>query len=335
MKKQIKSLIATLIATNCLISSLSVMSFAEFVSDGQNTKYLDSNGNYVTSRLISIDNKTYYFDKNGNMKIGFFKTKNGTYYFDEKGVMQTGLTKIDGIYYYFSENGIMSTGTVVINNKKIYRFGSDGKFKNKAEGWVNFKSGSTYYCVKGKIQKGIVTIKNDDGTKGLYYFDEKGKLVTGKNVEYMLSTLYIGSDGEIYDIEDNTTEKRNELNSYIDQKKSYQDHIKECEKIIKDLKNSQSNVKSKLDYYKNKLNNAKNGGRMVYHADGSVGYSADPTEVAYYQYYVDSYQEMYDEYSDYIKKCQDLIKEDKEAINKIDKQIADLKLEFKKAGVNI
>ncbi len=336
MNKNVKSLVSIIVAANCFVSSLSMITFADFVTEGKNTKYLDSNGNYVTSKLISIDNKTYYFDKNGNMKIGFFNSKNGTYYFDENGVMQTGLKKIDGTYYHFSEKGIMSTGTVVINNKNIYKFGSDGKFKNKADGWVKFKSGSTYYCIKGKIQKGIVTIAGNNGIKGLYFFDDNGKLVTGKNVEYKLSTLYIGSDGEIYDIEDNTSEKRNELNSLINQKKQYQDHIKECEKTIKDLKNSQSDVKYELDYYKNMLNNAKNSGsRMVYRADGSIGYSSDPTEVAYYQYYVDSYQEMYDEYSEYIKKCQDLTKEDKSAIDKIDNQIAQLKKEFKEAGVDV
>lgn len=335
MKKNVKTVIASIIAVCCIVSNSFVFASADFVTEGETTKYEDSNGEFVKKKLITVDGKKYYFDEDGNMCTGFVEAKSGTYYFDENGVMQTGLKKIDGTYYYFSEKGKMATGTVVINNKYIYKFGSDGKFKSKADGWISFKSGSKYYCVKGKIQKGIVTIRNNDGTKGQYYFDKEGKLVSGKNVEYNLSTLYIGSDGEIYAIEDNSQKKRDELEKLEEEKKAYNEHIKECEELLKDLKSEQSDVKSLLDYYNGKLNKAKSNMRMVYRSDGSVGYDADYSDVAYYQTFVDIYKEKYDEYTDYIKKCQSIINDDKSEIKRIDKRISELKSEFKKAGLSI
>lgn len=295
MKKSVKTIIALVMTVCIAMSTASISVFADFSKD-----------------------------KNGN-----------TVYTDETGEKATGLKKIDGTYYYFDKNGIMQTGTKIISNKYIYIFGKDGKFKKKADGWVKFTKG-TYYCIKGKIQKGIVTITDEYGNKGQYYFDEKGKLVTDKNIEYKLSTLYIGSDGEIYSIVDNTQTKRSELKRLENLKENYQSHIKECEDAIAELKDGQKDVKSDLNYYKNKLSNAKTSGtRRVYGANGNVSYAADPDTIAYYQSYVDIYQDMYDEYQDTIKEAERLIKDDKSEIKKIDKQISELKAEFKAAGITV
>lgn len=263
----------------------------------------------------------------------FSQDKNGnTIYVDESGEAVTGLQKIDGTYYYFDKNGIMQTGTKIINNKYIYTFGNDGKFKKKANGWVKFTK-ATYYCVKGKIQKGIVTITDEYGNKGQYYFDEKGRLVTDKNVEYKLSTLYIGSDGEIYSIVDNTQEKRSEYKKLDESKEWYQDHIKTCEDVIKESQQGQKEAKEMIDYYKQKANSGST--RMVYGSNGSVSYAKDTSQSSYYLVYADRYQEIYDEYEDVIKEAQNRIKEDKAEIQKIDKQLKELETQFKEADVSI
>lgn len=270
-----------------------------------------------------------------SVSADFSKDKNGnTVYTDEAGEKVTGLKKIDGIYYYFDKNGIMQTGTKIISNKYIYTFGKDGKFKKKANGWVKFTKG-TYYCIKGKIQKGIVTITDEYGNKGQYYFDEKGRLVTDKNVEYKLSTLYIGSDGEIYSIVDNTNDKLEELENLKNKKEQYQEHIKDCEDSIKELEKSKKDAKEMIDYYAQKAAGSSSKGRMVYGSDGSVSYRSDSSQNSYYYYYAEEYIELYEECEDLIKEIQGYIKDDKAEIKKIDKQISELKAEFKAAGISV
>ena len=264
-----------------------------------------------------------------SVSADFSKDKNGnTVYTDESGEKATGLKKIEGTYYYFDKNGIMQTGTKIINNKNIYTFGKDGKFKKKADGWVEFTKG-TYYCIKGKIQKGIVTITDEYGNKGQYYFDENGRLVTGKNVEYKLLTLYIGSDGEIYSIVDNTDEKRSELRDLKDYKKEIDDYIKKCDNVLKELEDSKTELRRTVLDYQLKQDKASSGGRtrMTYGSDGSVSYKSEPSATNY-QKYIDAYQEKLD---DCVKEIDEVKKYKKDA-NKIlretEKQIKELEVLF-------
>lgn len=119
----------------------------EWVSDGQNIYYINSNGimtvgwkvingktyffsseGYLRKGLRSIDNNTFYFDINGVMQTGFVKINDNTYYFNSKGVMQKGWTTVNGNTYYFDSNGVMLKGRVNINGTS-YDFGTNGILK--------------------------------------------------------------------------------------------------------------------------------------------------------------------------------------------------------------
>ncbi|MGN1305613.1 MAG: hypothetical protein ACI4YB_11335 [Oscillospiraceae bacterium] len=335
MKKNVKSVFASIMAVCCIVSNSVVFASADFVTEGETTKYEDSNGEFVKKQLITVDGKKYYFDEDGNMCTGFVTVQNATYYFDEKGVMQTGLKKIDGTYYYFSEKGKMATGTVVVNKKNIYRFNSDGKFKNKADGWVKFKSGSTYYCVKGKIQKGIVTVKNSDGSKVKYYFDEDGKLVTGKNVEYNLSILYINSDGEIYKTKDNSQKKRNEIKKLEEKIEAYNKDIEDYEDSIEYYKEEQSDAKRMMDYYEKEIKRLKDFLKNVDRGKDSMNFYKEDYDLASNKDFLKHRTEHYDYYTKKIKEMQIKINACKAEIKKLYKQISDIESELKKAGLKV
>jgi glucan-binding YG repeat protein len=111
-----------------------------------------------------IGKKTFYLnEKNGRLKLGWFKVSGKIYYATTgKGIL-TNMNDIDGQTYLFSSKGVLQTG------------------------WKTY-NGNTYYCTRqtGAIAKGLGSISGK-----LYYFDKNGilqknKVVTLDGVSYSI-----------------------------------------------------------------------------------------------------------------------------------------------------
>lgn len=107
-----------------------------FVKSRGNTYYLDDEGVRVTG-WKKIDQKRYFFDKNGILQTSkWVKRGQNSYYLDESGAAVTGWMTLDGDEYYFHKDGKMSTGEVQIGLAK-YVFDKDGKLLSKEEDEVD------------------------------------------------------------------------------------------------------------------------------------------------------------------------------------------------------
>lgn len=117
--------------------------------------YVKPDGNYYKSCWASIDNKDYYFGKDGYMasneyiKSADYETNKILYYVEKSGEWngntytwksndkgwwlesETGWypisewCRVDNKWYYFDKKGYMVTGTIQIDGQK-YKFGADG-----------------------------------------------------------------------------------------------------------------------------------------------------------------------------------------------------------------
>ena len=77
-------------------------------ADGK--KYVDENGQIVTSQWYRILGTWYYFDENGYMVTGWRMVNNKWYYLGSDGKMVTGWKQIGGVWYYMDADGAMATG---------------------------------------------------------------------------------------------------------------------------------------------------------------------------------------------------------------------------------
>ena len=206
-------------------------------NDGKGTRYLDSDGALVTGwQLINnkwyyfdsyygyryenswqkIDDKVYFFNKDGTMHIGWHTDSGGTRYLDSSGALVTGSQQIDGKWYYFEpnygykqikkgwqrENGVlryynsdetMRTGWYNDGTGTRYLDPNDGSLTlgwRQIDGnWYYFDSYYGYRCENSwqKIDDKVYFF-NKDGTMhtgwhtdsgGTRYLDSSGALVTG------------------------------------------------------------------------------------------------------------------------------------------------------------
>lgn len=107
----------------------------QWVKDDKGYKYQNKNdgSDYNTNYFLTLDKKKYYLDKNGYMVKGWKKIENRWFYFKKDGSMAySEWETIDGKKYYFNDKGIMVTGKQEIEGKK-YTFGKNGVYKKK--GW--------------------------------------------------------------------------------------------------------------------------------------------------------------------------------------------------------
>ena len=147
-------------------------------------KYL-LNGKYLTDCLRSINGKTYCFDENGNMLIGFQKVSGKTYYFDESGKMLIGWKKIDGKKYLFDlTDGHMHTGWEWVSENSAWYYLSP-QTGYLLEGWLDYK-GRKYYLTPVDYYAKTGWQKID----GKWYFFDK------KNAD--MKTGWLSDGGKTY-----------------------------------------------------------------------------------------------------------------------------------------
>ena len=82
----------------------------EWLKEGNNWKYVDDQGNFVTSSWKFISSESGY----------------ATYYFDELGNMATGLKRIDGDVYAFNDDGSTITNSTVVVDGETYKTRNKG-----------------------------------------------------------------------------------------------------------------------------------------------------------------------------------------------------------------
>lgn len=82
----------------------------EWLKEGNNWKYVDDQGNFVTSSWKFISSESGY----------------ATYYFDELGNMVTGLKRIDGDVYAFNDDGSTITNSTVVVDGETYKTRNKG-----------------------------------------------------------------------------------------------------------------------------------------------------------------------------------------------------------------
>ena len=114
--------------------------------------------------------KTYYYNKEGQKVTGWQTIDDKKYYFMSDGTMRTGWLSFGSTYYYMGQDGVMKTGWQTVENKKYY-FMTDGTMRR---GWLSF--GSTYYYMgqDGVMKTGWQTISNKR-----YYFLQDGTMLRG------------------------------------------------------------------------------------------------------------------------------------------------------------
>lgn len=141
--------------------------------------YTDETGMAVGFK--DIDDKTYYFDENGETKGGWVQVENKWYYASEDGIVQDGLVEIEGVTYGLDKKDGMLTGIKELAGKKYY-FNEDG---TAGQGLVEV-DGKKYCCEKGEIKTGKIPVNG-----AIYKFNTDGTMVTGEFV----NGTFINDDG--------------------------------------------------------------------------------------------------------------------------------------------
>ena len=171
--------------------------------------YFNKDGRQAKDKIVQIDGKTYYFDKNnGRMVKNQWASINAggidpaskdyrSYYLGDDGAAVTGGQDIDGKHLYFTETGIYATNGIYSINGKNYLF-EKGQLVKDAYGVVD-KPGSRVrfkYTYRTNSDGEVLTGKQMiDGTE--YVFASDGHVVDG----------VIGYDGKLYLVKDSKIEK--------------------------------------------------------------------------------------------------------------------------------
>ena len=168
--------------------------------------------------FVTFDGKTYYYDEQGEIVVGWFNVGEKTYYASlNRGVIAKGMQTIDGETYFFDlETGTMQTRFVWFDGEYYYFSIYNGKM---VKGWFTQEDGSKYYADSktGVIARGFKTL---DGKK--YHFDSD----TGK-----MSKGWFTVSGEKYYADPNTGELYRNGFYTIDGKNYYFDEEGRCEQL--------------------------------------------------------------------------------------------------------
>lgn len=130
--------------------------------------YYYQDGVAVKEKWLTIDEKTYYFRKNGTAATGIYKINGVLYLFNKNASLaKNRWLTIDSKKYYAGENGQAAIGYKTINDKGYY-FESSGVMHT---GFINI-NGKRYYFGKNGVK---VTGKKKIGTY-MCYFKKTGAL---------------------------------------------------------------------------------------------------------------------------------------------------------------
>lgn len=135
-------------------------------------QYAGANGKLIKG-WIEDNGKSYYLDRNYNMKIGWIYSKWKWYYAGSDGALVTGWNKLDGKWYYFDSSGEMKTGWIY---DSYYRSWYHAAISGAIEtGWVydSYYKAWFYMSTSGAMETGWID------ADGWYYGGSNGACVTG------------------------------------------------------------------------------------------------------------------------------------------------------------
>ena len=142
-------------------------------------------------QYIPDQNKTVYYNKQGQMQYGWQWIENATRYFDTfTGKMAIGQQKLNDHWYLFDQNGVMQRGFQYIpdQNKTVY-YNEQGQMQY---GWQWIENGTRYFdTFTGKMAIGQQKL-NDHW----YLFDQNGVMQRGfQYIPAQNKTVYYNQDG--------------------------------------------------------------------------------------------------------------------------------------------
>lgn len=125
-------------------------------------------------QFVNKSGYTYYYNKNGNLKTGFFKAGDGKYYYaDAKGrIQKCGWKKIGTDKYYFSlTTGAAYVGGIKKIDGKYYYFAKNGKLTGDL-GLITYQDNK--YFIKASGEALTNSLRKINGK--IYFFQSNAKM---------------------------------------------------------------------------------------------------------------------------------------------------------------
>ncbi len=134
-----------------------------------------------------VDNGTWYYAENGQLRSGWLKVNDVWYYLNPAGAMQKGWVKVNGAWYFLDSTGAMATGWRHSGGAWYYLYPSSGAM---ASGWLLIDK-TWYYLdpATGAMKTGWIVLDT-----GRYFLDRTGIMKTGW-VAQGSSWYFLGSNG--------------------------------------------------------------------------------------------------------------------------------------------
>ena len=176
--------------------------------EGLHRYYISPTTGTRAQGLYEINYKLYYFGSNNFLKTGWIEENGYVGYANADGALTQGEAKIDGKYYYFQpETGQLYTGWIMLDgvqycfdetghprtgtyqeDGKVWELDSDGRVKNRLNGWKKTDGVLKYYNNSGAPAQGWTEIDEKD------YFFVDGVSQAGW-VETDAGTRYLDGNG--------------------------------------------------------------------------------------------------------------------------------------------
>ena len=142
--------------------------------EGLHRYYISPTTGTRAQGLYEINYKLYYFGSNNFLKTGWIEENGYVGYANADGALTQGEAKIDGKYYYFQpETGQLYTGWIMLDgvqycfdetghprtgtyqeDGKVWELDSDGRVKNRLNGWKKTDGVLKYYDNSGAPAQG-------------------------------------------------------------------------------------------------------------------------------------------------------------------------------------
>ena len=117
----------------------------------QGNYYVGETGARVTSQKLQIDDKTYYFTSDGSKATGIVTLNGKTYLFDRNGVMVTGwYNNSVATFYFLPTTGEMVKSQIMIIDNVFYSFDANGYMtdQNASDSDLTFGSKIAAYATQ-------------------------------------------------------------------------------------------------------------------------------------------------------------------------------------------
>ena len=121
-------------------------------------------GRLIKSRILHLNGKSYHFDSDGKLSVGWIRIGKNIYYADKQGIMLKGWNTVAKKKRYFDDTGKLLRNGIFNVDNSLYYFDEKGCYRT---GWIKTVNGSYYADSSGILIKGWRMI----GGKR-YYFDD-------------------------------------------------------------------------------------------------------------------------------------------------------------------